>query len=70
MKEDRTQYKRIILKDGKVEGVLLQGNIANAGTWQYLIKNQIDVSRIEKDIFDINFADFYHISERGEYMWA
>lgn len=70
IKEDRTQYKRIILKDGKVEGVLLQGNIANAGTWQYLIKNQIDVSRIEKDIFDINFADFYHISERGEYMWA
>lgn len=70
IKEDRTQYKRIILKGGKVEGVLLQGNIANAGTWQYLIKNQIDVSKIAKDIFDISYADFYHVDEKGEYVWV
>lgn len=70
IKEDRTQYKRVILKDGRVEGVLLQGNIANAGTWQYLIKNRIDVSGIRKDIFDINYADFYHVGEKGEYEWV
>ncbi len=70
IKEDRTQYKRVILKDGKVEGVLLQGNIAHAGTWQYLIKNRIDVSKIAKDVFDISYADFYRLNERGEYKWA
>lgn len=70
VKEDRTQYKRVILKDGKVEGVLLQGNIAHAGTWQYLIKNRIDVSGIEKDIFDVSYADFYFTGEKGEYVWT
>lgn len=70
IKEDRKQYKRIILKDGKVEGILFQGNIANAGIWQYLIKNRIDVSGIGKDIFDVNFADFYGVGERGKYEWV
>ena len=68
--EDQKQYKRAILKDGKVEGVLLQGEISHAGTWQYLIKNQIDVSGIKKDIFQISFADFYRVGERGKYEWA
>ena len=67
--EDRRQYKRAILRDGKIEGILLQGEISHAGTWQYLIKNQINVSRIQKNIFKINFADFYDVGERGKYEW-
>lgn len=70
IKEDRNQYKRIILKDGRVVGVLFQGNIANTGIWQYLIKNKIDISGIEKDIFTISYADFYHVGERGKYEWV
>ncbi len=70
VKEDRSQYRRAILKEGKVEGVLLQGNIANAGVWQYLIKNRIDVNKIQKDIFDINFADFYSVDAKGRYIWT
>ena len=68
-REDQTQYKRVILKDGKVQGILLQGNIANAGFWQYLIKNQIDISQIGKDIFGISYADFYQTGEKGQYEW-
>ncbi len=70
IREDKKQYKRIILKDGKVEGILFQGNIANAGIWQYLIKNRIDVSGIQKDIFDVSFADFYGVGDRGKYEWV
>lgn len=70
VKEDKNQYKRILLKDGRVEGILFQGNIANGGIWQYLIKNKIDVSKVEKDIFDISFADFYGIGEKGGFEWA
>lgn len=68
-REDRTQYKRVILKDGKVQGILLQGNISNAGFWQYLIKNQIDISKIKKDIFSISYADFYQTGNKGKYEW-
>lgn len=70
IKEDKTQYKRVMIKDGKVEGVLLQGDISHAGTWQYLIKNKIDISSIQKNIFDINYADFYQVAENGEYQWV
>lgn len=70
IREDRKIYQRILLKNGKVQGVLLQGNIAGAGIWQYLIKNQIDIRNIKKDIFSINYADFYHVGERGKYEWV
>lgn len=70
IREDRKVYQRILLKDGRVQGVLLQGNIAGAGFWQYLIKNQIDISGIKKDIFAVNYADFYHVGERGKYEWV
>ena len=69
IKEDKSQYKRVIVKDGKVQGILLQGDISHAGTWQYLIKNKIDISSIQKNIFDINYADFYQVAENGEYQW-
>ena len=68
--EDQRQYKRAVLKDGRVEGILLQGDISHAGTWQYLIKNRIDIRDIQKNIFQINFADFDRVGERGKYEWA
>ncbi len=70
VKEDKDQYKRILMKDGIVEGILFQGNIANAGIWQYLIKNKIPVGKVGKDVFDISFADFYGVDERGAFEWA
>ena len=70
IKEDRSQYKRAILREGKIEGILLQGDISNAGTWQYLIKNKIDISDIQKDIFSISYADFYQVDETGRYEWV
>lgn len=68
-REDSRNYKRVVLRDGKVVGVLLQGDISHGGIWQYLIKNQIDLSGIKKDIFDLNFGDFYGIKDNGEYQW-
>lgn len=68
-REDSRNYKRVVLRDGKVVGVLLQGDISHGGIWQYLIKNQISISGIKKDIFDLNFGDFYGIKDNGEYQW-
>lgn len=68
-REDSHNYKRVILREGKVAGVILQGDISHAGIWQYLIKNKISITGIEKDIFDLNFGDFYGIKDNGEYQW-
>lgn len=67
--EDRNVYRRISIRDGKVTGILLQGDISNAGVWQYLIKNEIDISNIKENVFQISYADFFSVKADGEYRW-
>ena len=67
--EDRYNYRRAILRDGKLRGILLQGDISNSGIWQYIIKEQIYMGGIGKNIFKLSFADFYDTGERGKYVW-
>ncbi|MCL1914616.1 MAG: FAD-dependent oxidoreductase [Eubacteriaceae bacterium] len=62
-------YQRLILRGGCVVGAILQGDISNAGFWQYLIKKQIPVDKIDKPIWKISFADFCGVSETGDYYW-
>ncbi len=67
--EDAKNYKRAIIRNGKLDSILLQGSIDYAGIYQYLIKNEIDVSHFDKDIFHLSFADFYGIDEKGKYYY-
>lgn len=70
IREDRNRYERVILRGGVAVGALLQGNIANAGFWQHLIKNRIDISGIPKPVWSLSYADFYGTEENGEYKWV
>lgn len=65
--EDKKNYKKAILRDGKLDSILLQGDIDYSGIYQYLIKNQIDLSDKKDKIFKLSFADFYGIKEDGQY---
>ncbi|MBK1813380.1 NAD(P)/FAD-dependent oxidoreductase [Clostridium sp. YIM B02505] len=62
-------YKKIIQKDGLIHGALLVGEISYCGVMTHLIKNKINISKINKSVFDLTFADFYGIKENGEYMY-
>jgi NAD(P)H-nitrite reductase large subunit len=63
-------YQKFILRNNHVIGVILQGNIAYSGIWQYLIKNKIDLSKLKKPLWDLSFADFYDINtETGKYLY-
>ena len=66
----RSEYKKVIVREGIVVGVILQGNIAHSGFWQYLIKNKVNVSGVPGNVLDVSFADFYGVEENGEYIWA
>lgn len=70
VREDRARYERILIRDGRVKGVILQGDISNSGFWQYVIKNEIDVSAYQDDIWHLSYTDFYALDERGEYKYA
>ena len=67
--DDSQNYKRAILRNGKLDSILLQGNIDYSGIYQYLIKHQVDLSGMEKDIFHLSFADFYGVKENGGYCY-
>ena len=67
--EDSHNYKRAILRDGKLDSILLQGSIDYSGIYQYLIKHKIDLSGMEKDVFHLSFADFYGVKENGGYCY-
>ena len=61
----------MIVRDGVVKGVQFEGDISHTGFWQYLIKNEIDVSEKIKDksVFELGYGDFYGMDEMGEYTY-
>jgi nitrite reductase (NADH) large subunit len=70
-RECQNAYQKVIVRDGMIKGVQLQGDISHSGFWQYLIKNQIHVSSLleEKSVFDLSFGDFYGMDELGEFRY-
>lgn len=66
----KDNYKKVICKDGVIYGAILQGDISYCGVLTYLIKNKINISHIDKDIFDIEYSDFFKMKENGEYEYA
>lgn len=67
--DDKGNYKKIIHKDGKIHGAILQGDLAYAGTLTQLIKENIDVSKVKKPLFDIDYSDFFHVKDNFEFTY-
>lgn len=62
-------YRKIIHKDGTIYGALIQGDLSYAGVLTQLIKEKIDVSKVTKSLFDIDYADFFNIKENFEFTY-
>lgn len=67
--EDHENYKKAILRNGKLDSILLQGEIDYSGIYQYLIKQEIDLAEKKERIFQLSFADFYGTEEDGQYTY-
>ena len=62
-------YKKIVHQDGKITGAILQGDLAYGGILQQLIARKIDITKVKKPIFDVDYSDFFHINENFEYYY-
>lgn len=62
-------YKKIIYKDGKIYGAIIQGDLSYAGVLTQLIKENIDISKVTKSLFDIDYADFFNIKKNFEFSY-
>ena len=68
-KVEGDNYKKIIHKDGKIYGAIIQGDLSYAGVLTQLIKENIDVSKVTKGLFDIDYADFFNIEKNFEFSY-
>lgn len=59
---DKGTYKKAIIKEDRLQAILIQGDISNTGIYLKLIKDQIPLGG--RDVFQLSFADFYGIDER------
>ena len=67
--EEGKSYKKIIEKEGKIYGAILQGDLSYAGILTQLISHKIDVSRVKKPIFSIDYSDFFHLKDNFEFYY-
>jgi len=70
VKEDRNNYRKLILRDGIPVGIILQGEIGESGFWLYLIKDKIRIDNLGKSPWNVSYADFYGVEANGEYKWV
>ena len=62
-------YKKIVHQNGKIVGAIMQGDLAYGGILQQLIARKIDITKVKKPIFDVDYSDFFHINENFEYYY-
>ena len=61
-------YKKVVSKDGVITGALLQGDLAYGGVLQQMSARKIDVRKVKKPLFEIDYSDFFH--ERANLEFA
>lgn len=69
VREDARSYKKIVHKNGTITGAILQGDLAYGGILQQLIARRIDITKVKKPVFDIDYSDFFHMKENFEYTY-
>ncbi len=53
---DRNMYRKVVIKNNRIIGVILVGNIERAGIYAGLIRNEIDISGVRENIIREDFG--------------
>lgn len=56
VRQENELYKKIVLRNGRIVGVILLGNIGRAGIFKLLIDKRIDVSNFENTLLKDDFG--------------
>ena len=62
-------YKKIIHKNGTIYGAIVQGDLSYVGVLTQLIKDKINIDRVKKPIFRIDYSDFFNEKENLEFVY-
>ena len=62
-------YKKFIHKNGKLYGILVQGDLSYVGGLTKLIQYKLDIGDIQKSIFKVDYADFFNVKSNEEFTY-
>ena len=62
-------YKKIIHKNGTIYGAIVQGDLSYVGILTQIIKDKINIDRVKKPIFQIDYSDFFNEKENLEFVY-
>ncbi len=62
-------YRKLAIRDGKIVGAILQNDIDYGGILIQLIKREIDINKLTKDVFYLDYSDFFNTTDNVEYMF-
>ena len=62
-------YKKIIHKEGVIYGAIIQGDLSYVGVLTQLIKENIDIRKVTKPLFNIDYSDFFNEKENLEFVY-
>ncbi len=68
-RDKKGNYKKIVSKDGVITGALIQGDLSYAGVLTQLIRRKIDVSKVKKPLFKIDYSDFFREADNFEFVY-
>ncbi len=64
-------YKHALVENGKyIRSIILQGEIQGAGIFERLIEDEMDISGVNKYLFDFTFDDFFELDDRGQIIYS
>ncbi|MGL4946104.1 MAG: NAD(P)/FAD-dependent oxidoreductase [Cetobacterium sp.] len=69
MRDKNGVYKMVAHKDGHIYGAIIQGDLAYTGVLTQLIRLYIDISKIKKSVFNIDYSDFFNINSSLEFKY-
>lgn len=67
--DEQGNYKKIIHKDGVIYGALIQGDLSYSGVLTQLIREKINIDKVEKSIFKIDYSDFFHLTDNCQFTY-
>ncbi len=66
-RDKKGNFKKIVYKDGVITGALIQGDLSYAGVLTQLIRRKVDVSKVKKPLFKIDYSDFFRMEDNFEF---
>jgi NAD(P)H-nitrite reductase large subunit len=67
--DEGADYKKIIHKEGRIYGAIIQGDLSYCGILTQLIQEKVNISKVKKPLYRIDYSDFFTMTDTLEFRY-